>query len=91
MRQIYFKAFFEQVYSQNEDHFIIQMEIPGGPNYLMNYKMIKNDGLLSIVTNDSEVQSALNALKEDKRKSKNFLYEISTNSVFLGQITRLFE
>jgi hypothetical protein len=91
MRQIYFKAFFEQVYSQNGDHFIIQMEIPGGPNYLMNYKMIKNDGLLSIVTNDSEVQSALNALKEDKRKSKNFLYEISTNSVFLGQITRLFE
>jgi hypothetical protein len=91
MRQIYFKAFFEQLYAQNGDHFIIQMEIPGGPNYLMNYKMIKNDGLLSIVTNDSEVQNSLNALKEDKRKSKNFLYEISTNSVFLGQITRLFE
>ncbi|MBP5984027.1 MAG: hypothetical protein KA734_09900 [Fluviicola sp.] len=91
MRQIYFKAFFEQLYSQNGDHFIIQMEIPGGPNYLMNYKMIKNDGLLSIVTNDSEVQNTLLGLKEDKRKSKNFLYEISTNSVFLGQITRLFE
>ena len=53
--------------------------------------MIKNDGLLSIVTNDSEVQNSILGLKEDKRKSKNFLYEISTNSVFLGQITRLFE
>jgi hypothetical protein len=91
MRQIYFKAFFEQLYSQNGDHFIIQMEVPGGSNYLMNYKMIKNDGLLSTVTNDSDLQNALLGLKEDKRKSKNFLYEISTNSVFLGQITRLFE
>lgn len=91
MRQIVYRGFFEQIYSQNGDHFLMMMQVPGGPDYLFNYKMVKKDGLLSIVTSDPELQAPINEMKEDKRKTKNFLYEISTNSVFLGQLNRLFE
>lgn len=91
MRQIVLRTLFEQIYSQNGDHFMLMMQVPGGPDYLMNYKMVKKDGTLSIITNDAELQAPINEMKEEKRKTKNFLYEISTNSVFLGFLNRLYE
>ncbi len=91
MRQVVSRGFFEQIYSNNGDHFSLMMQVPGGPDYLFDYSMVKKDGTLNVITSDSELQAAINAIKEDKRKSRNFLYQISTNSVFLAKLNALYE
>lgn len=91
MRQVVFRALFEQIYSQNGDHFAMNLQVPGGPDYLLDYSMLKKDGTLNIITNDSELAAAINAIKEDKRKMKNFLYQIATNSVYLAKLNGIFE
>lgn len=91
MRQIVFKGFFQQIYSQNGDHFAMLMQVPGAADYVFNYDMDKKDGRLSIVSNDTELTSGINAIKEDKRKSKGFVYEVSSNQVFLAKLLGLFE
>lgn len=91
MRQVIFRALFEQIYSQNGDHFAMMMQVPGGPDYLFDYSMLKKDGTLNIITNDSDLAAAINAIKEDKRKTKNFLYQIATNSVYLAKLNGIFE
>ncbi|MFN6084187.1 MAG: hypothetical protein ACK476_04585 [Fluviicola sp.] len=52
--------------------------------------MVKKDGTLNLVTNDGDLSSTVNGIKEDKRKTKNFLYQISTNSVYLGKLSALY-
>jgi hypothetical protein len=91
MRQVVFRSAFEQIYSQNGDHFTMMMQVPGGPDYLFDYAMLKRDGVLNIITSDSELANSINAIKEDKRKTKGFLYQISTNSVYLGKLNAIFE
>jgi hypothetical protein len=91
MRQVVFRGAFEQIYSQNGDHFTLMMQVPGGPDYLLDYSMLKRDGTLNIITSDSELANAINGIKEDKRKTKGFLYQISTNSVYLGKLNAIFE
>ena len=86
-----FKSLFEQIYSNNGDHFSMFMQVPGGPDYLFDYSMLKKDGTMNILTNDVELSNTINSLKEEKRKVKNFLYQISTNSVFLGKLNAIFE
>jgi hypothetical protein len=91
MRQVVFKAFFQQIYSQNADRFVMLMQVPGAADYVMNYDMQKRDGKMSIVSNDTELTTAIGAIKEDKRKTKNFIYEVSSNQVFLAKLLGLFE
>lgn len=91
MRQVIFRSFFEQIYSLNGDHFAFNMDVPGGSYYLFDYHMEKKDALLNIYTSDAELAAAINAIKPDKRKEKDFYYEISTNSVLLAKLNRIFE
>lgn len=91
MRQVVIKSFFQQLYSSNGDHFGLMFEVPGGSNYMFDYSMTKKDGLLSIYTTDDKLNSAINGLKEDKRKAKNFKYEATTNQAFVGKLLRIFE
>ncbi|MBI3239847.1 MAG: hypothetical protein HYZ43_13560, partial [Flavobacteriia bacterium] len=91
MRQVVFKAFFQQIYSQNADRFVMLMQVPGAADYVLNYDMQKRDGKMSIVSNDTELTTAIGAIKEDKRKTKNFMYEVSSNQVFLAKLLGLFE
>ena len=92
-KQIPFKAFFKQVYSENVsgDKLSLFMSIPGGADYFFDYGMTKNDGQLKIYTGDADLNNAINEMKEDKRKSKNFSYEISTNSGLMSIFKQLFE
>lgn len=87
------KAFFKQVYSENQsgDKFNLLLSIPGGADYFFDYGMTKNDGLLQIYTGDKELEVGITAIKEDKRKSKNFKYDSTTNSALLSIFMRLFE
>ena len=93
MKYVPLKAFFMQSYSGlRSDRFMTSMSIPAGPDYFFHYKMDgKKDGMLSILTGDGEFSAIINAIKEDKRKKRNFNYEISTQSIFRAQFMRLFE
>ncbi len=96
MKYVPMKAFFQQTYAgikgkMNNDMFTIFIDIPGGRDYFFNYQMKQKDGVLRIKSGDSELSEAVNAIKEDKRKKKNFKYEMTTNSAFLAKFMRLYE
>jgi hypothetical protein len=90
-RQIPFKAFFQQTYSlAGSDKFIMYMNIPGGSDYLFHYSMEKKDGTMYIKSGDGELNAALTELKDDKKKTKNFRYEATNNSVYLVKFMEIF-
>lgn len=92
MKYVPFRAFFQQVYSQaGSDQFSAYINIPGGRDYFFHYTMDKKEGLLRIKTGDDELSSALTEMKEEKRKKKNFKYEVTTNTVFLHKFMELFQ
>lgn len=91
MRQVIIKCFMQQLYSSNKDHFALFFQVPGGSDYFMDYSMTNKDGLLSVFSNDEKLTASINGLKEDKRKAKNFKYEVTTNQVYLAKLLRLFE
>ncbi len=77
MKYIPFKAFFQQKYSgAGGDWFAFLIDIPGGKDYFFNYSMGKKEGMMDIMTGDTELSTEIAALKEDKRKKKNFTYQI---------------
>lgn len=92
-KQVPLKAFFKQVYSENAsgDKLSLFISLPGASDYFLDYGMTKNEGLLKIYTGDADLNNAINEMKEDKRKSKNFKYEISTNSGLMSIFKQLFE
>lgn len=93
-RQVPLKAFFKQVHpdATTGDKFDLYISNPGGADYLFDYGYNnKKEGLLQIYSNDSDFESALSSLKEDKRKTKNFKYELTPNSGLLSIFMRLFE
>lgn len=90
MKYVPFKAFFQQVYGEENDQFSIMTNIPANFNYFFHYGMAKKEGTLRIITNDTEFNSEIGALKEDKLKSKNFRYESSTQTIYMNKLLELF-
>jgi hypothetical protein len=86
------KAFFQQVYSENVtgDKFNVYISAPGGKEYFWDYAMNKKEGELKIITTDGDYENTINGIKDDKKKGKNFRYEVSSNRVLLGFFMRLF-
>lgn len=92
LKYVPFRAFYQQIYSgAGGDNFSMLIDIPGGRDYLFSYSMVKKDGNMSIVSGDTEFSTALTEMKEEKRKSKNFKYEASNQSVFRLKLFELFE
>jgi len=92
MKYVPFRAFYQQIYSGGGgDQFSMLIDIPGGRDYMLYYKMTKKDGLLMINSGDTEFSTSLTDLKEDKRKSKNFKYEASSSSVLRKNLFDLFQ
>jgi hypothetical protein len=73
------------------DRFGFLIDIPGGLEYYFDYTQVKKDGSMKIITGDETFGTAVNAIKEDKRKIKNFRYEITTQRVYLSKFMNLFE
>lgn len=93
MKYVPFRAFFQQIYSgAGGDAFDLMIDIPGGNDYYMHYGMSKKDGKLSILSGDAEFTNAINEMKDDKRKTKNFKFESTTDSfdknVFMDLFTQ---
>lgn len=82
MKYVPFKAFFQQKYSEaGGDWFAFLMDIPGGKDYFFNYSMGKKDGVLDIMTGDTELATEISSLKEDKRKKKNFIFQLGQGGI----------
>jgi hypothetical protein len=82
----------ELAFYKNEkgvDHFGIYITIPAFQNYFFHYQLNKRDGKLLFVTSDQDARDKINALKADKRKSKNFEYEVSTNAALYQTFRQL--
>lgn len=86
------KVFFQQNYSEAApDKFGLQIDIPGGRDYYFDYSMVKKDGEMRIISGDTDFTAAIDAIKEEKRKTKNFKYETSTQRIYLSKFLRFFE
>ncbi len=91
MKYVPFRAFFQQIYSGGgADKFTMMIDIPGGRDYFMHYTMTKKDGTLYMKTGDTELSTTLSEMKEDKRKTKNFKYELTNNSAYRTVFMELF-
>jgi hypothetical protein len=91
MKYVPMRAFFQQVYSEaGGDRFGLQIDIPGGRDYYFDYQMVKKEGEMKIVSGDGDFNTAASAMKEEKRKTKNFKFEASTQRVYLSKFLRLF-
>ena len=89
-KQVPFKAFFQQSFSESGvDKFGFYINIPT-LDYYFDYSMEKKDGLLRILSGDPDFVTSVNNIKEEKRKSKNFKYQIETGSIYLSKFMRYF-
>ncbi len=92
LKQVPMKCFFQQMGPlSGGDKFNLLIDIPGGLDYYFDFTQIKKDGTLRIISGDETFTSAVNGIKEDKRKIKNFRYEITTQRVYLSKFMNLFE
>jgi hypothetical protein len=92
MKILPMKAFFQQVYNETGgDRFGLMFTTPAGLQYYFDYQMTKKDGVMKIITDDQDLSNAIVAVKEEKRKTKNFYYEATTQSIYLSKFLRLFE
>ena len=59
--------------------------------YFFNYDVKKKNGIMKIYTTDSEMKQSLTEMKPEKKKIKNFEYDLTTNSSLVSMFKRLFE
>jgi hypothetical protein len=91
MKYVPMRAFFQQIYSEaGGDRFGLQIDIPLR-DYYFDYSMNKKDGEMRIISGDAEFNNAVSSIKEEKRKTKNFRYEVTTQRVYISKFLRLFE
>lgn len=92
MKFIPMKVFFQQQGPvSGGDRLGVYFDIPGGYDYYFDYRLNKKDGEMRIITGDKELADGVNSIKEDKRKTKNFKYEISTQGVYKSRFLGLFD
>jgi hypothetical protein len=92
MKYVPLQAFFQQTGPLGaSDRFGVYLNIPGGLDYYFDYRMMKKDGELNIISGDQVLNDAINGIKEDKRKTKGFKYQTSTQRVYLSRFLGLFE
>jgi hypothetical protein len=92
MKMVPMKVFFQQIYSESGgDRFGLMFNTPAGLQYYFDYQMVKKDGTMKIISDDQDLTNAILAIKEEKRKTRNFFYETTTQSIYLSKFLRLFE
>lgn len=91
MKYVPFRAFFQQIYSGGGgDKFNLLIDIPGGMDYFMNYSMQKKDGTLLISSGDAELNTVIGEMKDDKKKTKNFKFDSTSNSIYKNKFMELY-
>jgi len=89
-KQIETDAFFMQTFSgAQSDKFTIYFSVTGGESYFMDYSMAKKVGELRLMSSDKEFRNEIEEMKEDKKKAKNFKYDITQQNIFVVKFKRL--
>ena len=70
------------------DRFGINIEVPGGKMYFLNYEVRKKDGKLLVYSSDKDFEESITNLKPDKRKTRNFEYDVTSNPTYLSTFKR---
>lgn len=73
------------------DRFGLNIEVPGGKLYYYNYEVRKKEGKLLIYSSDKEFEEQITTIKPEKRKSKNFEYDVTGNPTYQSSFKRLME
>lgn len=82
--------FFAQQRTAVGDRLGLMMDVPGAYLYFFDYDYRK-DGTLNILSSDKEFNDAVSELKSDKKKAKDFIYQITNNSAYKSQFLRVFK
>jgi hypothetical protein len=103
MKEMPMKVFFEQVYNPSKedkedkkeqkegDSFIVNFSVPGGSDYYFFYDHDLKNPLLELIASDTDFLADIDAIKEDKRKKKNYVYKSGTGTTPEIILRRLFE
>ncbi len=88
MKNVTTKIFAEQRTGLG-DRLGVFLSVPGGYQYFIDYDYRK-DGVMNILTDDTEFNTEITELKADKKKSRRFIYDITDNSAYKSQFLRVF-
>lgn len=81
---------FAQQRTDMGDRLGILIDVPGGYLYFIDYDYRKK-GIMSILSSDRELNDDIESLKSDKKKEKDFSYEITKSSAYQSQFLRVFK
>jgi hypothetical protein len=77
LKQVEWHQFYLQSFSdETAPGFTWDLSLMDDTKYFMHYTMDKKDGDLQIFTNDKVVSDGILAIKPDKRKTKNFKFDV---------------
>ncbi len=72
------------------DRLGLLIDVPGAYLYFLDYDYRK-DGTMNILSSDKEFNEEITDLKSDKKKTKNFMYQMTKNSAYKSQFLRIFK
>ncbi|MES2799286.1 MAG: hypothetical protein V4638_04660 [Bacteroidota bacterium] len=91
MKYIPVQTFFQQTGPEGmADRYGVYLNAPG-LDYYFDYKMAKKEAEMNIISGDPEFNTEITAIKEEKRKSKNFKYQGTSQRIYLSRFLGLFE
>jgi len=82
MKEVEMELFFSQTFSKESGQgFSWSLPLPNERKYFINYTMDKKDGAMLFFTNDDIFNKSIMDIKPDKRKSKNFTFDIAEEAI----------
>ena len=82
MKEVDFDMFFLQTFTKESGQgFSWNLTLPEERKYFVNYSMDKKVGALMFYTNDDIFNKSIIEIKPDKRKSKNFTFDIAEDAI----------
>lgn len=89
LKMVDLQMFFNQTYSDDSGQsFFWDFSTPTDKKYFMHYSMDKKDGLLGFYSNDETFKKTISDIKADKRKSKNFTFDLILDGNALNLISK---
>lgn len=78
LKEVDFNMVFHQTNTDNSyQGFIFRWATANNKDYVLNYSMDKKDGNMLLFSKDETFMSSINEIKADKRKSKNFRFDLA--------------
>lgn len=82
LKEVDFQLFCNQTFSKESGQgFYWHIKLPNDRYYFINYAMDKKDGTLLFFSNDATFNKTITDIKPDKRKLKNFTYDVGEESL----------